>query len=205
MAIALMALFQSGCATNPQTAGAMAGVAAFGGRAPANEIEQVYYLGVFDPQEQIPPTVYRLTIHGQASALGNTKFNSGWVPANIIDSLNTNLGFSDEGVVEVKGGDESAMSNLATGRRLILFGPEGFREAPRNHRLAIVMGSNPEDFFKAVSNTLGTMSAAQAATFDTKTSQAILRSLADVRSEREQLSDLRLEVETRIPANGGAR
>ena len=47
--------------------------------------------------------------------------------------------------------DTSALS----GRRLMMFGPEGFREAPRNHRLVVVMGSSPEKFFSAVDEALG--------------------------------------------------
>jgi hypothetical protein len=36
-----------------------------------------------------------------------------------------------------------------------MFGPEGFREAPRDHRLVIVMGSSPQKFFSAVDSALG--------------------------------------------------
>ena len=33
-------------------------VTALGGEAANQELEQVYYLGVFDPQEQVPEAVY---------------------------------------------------------------------------------------------------------------------------------------------------
>src|SRR5262245_33562546 len=89
----LIPLLAVGCATPVQTAGLVAGVTVAGGRSPGQEIEQVYYLGVFDPQDQVPPSVYRVTVHGQASVLGLTKFASGWVPADIADSLNTQIGY----------------------------------------------------------------------------------------------------------------
>ena len=49
-------------------------------------------------------------------------------------------------------------NSLPTGRKLVLFGPEGFRPVPKNHRLVIVMGSNPEEFFKAIDESLGMIS-----------------------------------------------
>src|SRR6266849_1933566 len=62
--LACAVVLMNGCATPAQTAGAIAGgvvgVTIAGGYSPGNEIEQVYYLGVFDPQEQVPATVYRL-------------------------------------------------------------------------------------------------------------------------------------------------
>ena len=37
--------------------------------------------------EQVPPSVYRVRVKGQASFLSATKFASGWVPADLVDSL----------------------------------------------------------------------------------------------------------------------
>ncbi len=45
---------------------------------------------------------------------------------------------------------QDELSKLTIGRRLMQFGPEGFREVPKDHRLVIMMGANPEDFFKAM-------------------------------------------------------
>ena len=59
--------------------------------SPSNEIEQVYYIGIFDPQEQLPPQVYRIRVRGQASAFSRTRFASGWVRAEIADSLSDYL------------------------------------------------------------------------------------------------------------------
>src|SRR6266850_8359765 len=61
----VIAVLTHGCATPLQNAGLAAGITAAGGRSPGHEIEQVYYLGVFDPQDQVSPAVYRVTVHGQ--------------------------------------------------------------------------------------------------------------------------------------------
>lgn len=52
----------SGCDTTGAIIGGIAGITVLAGLSPSNEIDQVYYLGVFDPQEQIPPTVYRVRV-----------------------------------------------------------------------------------------------------------------------------------------------
>ena len=70
-----------------------------GGQAPTHEIEQIYYLGAFDPQGQLPPQVYRVRVHGQASFIGFMRFASGWVHASLIDSLGSSVGFNKEGVL----------------------------------------------------------------------------------------------------------
>src|SRR6185436_10478783 len=54
--------------------------------------------------------------------------------------------------------DQSKLSSLKPGRRLMMFGPEGFREAPADHRLVIVMGANPKAFFEAIDTALGDLS-----------------------------------------------
>ncbi|MBD3268427.1 hypothetical protein GF373_17305, partial [bacterium] len=70
-----------GCETG-QVVGSAAGVTWVGAQAPGNEIQQIYYLGVFDPHEQVPPQVYRITVRGQASAFSGVKYSSGWVHAS---------------------------------------------------------------------------------------------------------------------------
>jgi hypothetical protein len=134
-----------------------------GGQAPSQEIEQVYYVGVLDPQEQLPPQVYRLTVHGQASAISLTRFASGWVPASMVDTLESSIGFDRKTGELTLQGKDGPDKGIETGRRLVMFGPEGFREAPRDHRLVIVMGSNPEGFFKAVGSGLATVAQAKVA------------------------------------------
>jgi hypothetical protein len=146
----------SGCASvaTQNAAGAVAGVLV-GGHLPSSSIRQVYYLGVFDPREQLPPTIYRVRVQGQASALALTKFASGWVRAELVDSLSGQVTLPGD---KVPVGDPTQVEidkGALGGRRLVMFGPEGFREAPRNHRLVIVMGANPEAFFSAVDQALG--------------------------------------------------
>lgn len=184
-------LLSSGCATRAETAGLVAGVTVAGSRSPSQEIEQVYYLGIFDPQEQVPPSVYRVTVHGQASFIGLTKFASGWVPAETVDSLNTSIGYGTNGKVEFITQDTNRTATVfEPGRRMISFGPEGFREAPKNHRLVIVMGSNPSRYFEAVNSAFGkTVDAAQNKRFQEQL-QAILQVSAQTTAEKERLQDL---------------
>jgi len=139
------------------TVGGITVATLLGARSPTHEIQQVYYLGVFDPREQVPPSIYRLTVHGQSSFMSATKFASGWVPASMADSLDSHIQFNEKSdKLEFSSGDNK-IEKLKTGKRLVLFGPEGFREAPKDHRLVVVMGSNPEAYFQAVDEALGVM------------------------------------------------
>lgn len=128
-----------------------------GMRTPSTEIEQIYYLGSFDPQGQLPPTLYRVRLHGQASILNFTRFASGWMPSNVVDTLSGNITTSEANATITSNG---ASTSFKTGRRLVQFGPEGFREAPANHRLVVVMGSDPSEFFQAMGAALGEVSGA---------------------------------------------
>ena len=124
------------------------GATLLGANSPSQEIQQIYYLGTFDPQGQLPPTIYRIRVHGQASFISFIRFASGWVPAHFIDSLSSSVNFKEQKSTSVsidKGASET-LAKLSTGRRLMQFGPEGFREAPRDHRLVIVMGCVPYRF-----------------------------------------------------------
>lgn len=128
------------------------------GHFPSTQIEQIYYLGVFDPRDQLPPTIYRVRVRGQASALSQTRFASGWVRSELVDSLSGSVQLpADRGAGVAVGGAkvDRIDSGPFANRRLVLFGPEGFREAPRDHRLVIAMGSSPEKFFAAVDQALG--------------------------------------------------
>lgn len=148
----------SGCATPWQTGLAVAGGVGYAAQAPTTEMEQTYYLGTFDPKEQMPAAVYRITVHGQASMLNNTKFASGWVPARLVDSLGSQIEIANEGkdkAVQFTGSPEGTAATISPGRRMMLFGPEGFREAPADHRLVIVMGSSPDEFFRGADEALG--------------------------------------------------
>lgn len=168
-----------------------------GGQAPTQEIEQVYYLGIFDPQEQLPPAVYRITVRGQGSLISQTRFASGWIPSAIADTLTSQLSFGPDGPRNT-GSSMSGVQGIANGRRLLLFGPEGFREAPKDHRLAIVMGSDPSEFFDAISAGLSAVAEVKSEGADAKAMGEVLGELSRLRSESTRLRDLRQDLDDRL-------
>lgn len=184
----------AGLSSRERTAvGALVVGTAIASQIPSTDIEQVYYLGVFDPQDQLPPTIYRVRLRGQSSALNFTKFASGWVKAELVDSLGTiaHVEAKDgKGGIEIStAGDET--SKLRTGRRLMMFGPEGFREAPKGHRLVIAMGADPGAFFNAVDEALGVVAAASSGGSGAALSREIFEQLALLNQQRIRLEDLR--------------
>ena len=142
-------------------------LALFGGSACAtmggHKLRQVYYFGVFDPTEQLPPSVYRIRVRGTSSTFSRINYAAGWVPARFVDSVGTSIRFDEDKstiLFESEEG-ESHETELKAGRRLLLWGPEGFRESPANQRLAVVMAASPERFFAAIDDALGQLSAAK--------------------------------------------
>lgn len=166
---------------------------------PTTALEQIYYLGVFDPQEQLPPTIYRVRVKGQSSFFNFTRYASGWVPAAVIDSLGSTARFDNvkrdgEKSYGVKISEvEESMKTKLTGRRLVLFGPEGFREAPKDHRLVIAMGSNPEGFFQAVDEALGIVAAVTQGHSGPALEQGLFKELLRIKTEHERLDQLNSE------------
>jgi hypothetical protein len=181
--------FLTGCATPAQTVGLAVGTTVAGAHSPSQEIEQVYYLGVFDPLEQVPPSVYRVTVHGQASIMSLAKFATGWVPADMVDSLNSKIGYDENGKIELTRMEGDQKFSLNARRRMVLFGPEGFREAPRNHRLVIVMGTNPSRYFEAVKDALSETIEGQGAKQDDKVITELLRALLATGDERRRFEE----------------
>lgn len=199
----LLALsIQPACLT-PIEWGAVGGGAAtiLGAFPAAHEIEQIYYLGSFDPQGQLPTEFYRVTVRGQASFISRMQFGSGWIKADVLDSLSSRLEHDKTG--QIKAGDEGSTVSLTTGRRLVLFGPEGFREAPKDHRLVIVMGSSPEAFFRAMDQSLGIIAQVEQMQRGSAVTQALFSEYTRVTQEIEQLQELRLEADTGILAQTG--
>lgn len=195
-------LFASGCANPEQTAGLVTGgVIAAGAQSPTHEVAQIYYLGVFDPEEQLPPLVYRVTVRGQSSYLNLTRFASGWVPAGAIDSLGSQLSLdaNSNSVVSYTQGDSNLQAQIKVGRRLMMFGPEGFREAPANHRLVIVMGADPSKFFEAVDSALMDISNVSVERENAQVRQVMFEELFRVRNSRENLRQFQLEVAEDLP------
>ncbi len=191
-----------GCEPTSAIIGGIAGTTAFLGMTPSNEIVQVYYLGVFDPQEQIPPTVYRVRVHGQASAMSFMRFGSAWVPANVVDSLGTSIKPGEKGFTIEKVKPEESLPTLPTGRKLMTFGPEGFREAPKDHRLVLVMGANPKSYFEAVESILGDVSIAASNQQNHELSRQLLEALLHLRYERDRLNDLEIDIAREFPSPG---
>ena len=189
-----MASLTTGCNSVPQNValGAVIGTGV-GAIIPAHDIEQVYYLGSFDPQEQVPPALYRVRVRGQASLISWMRFGSGWVPADLIDSLGSSVEINkaDGKIVMTKAGGDQ-LSRLAIGRRLMQFGPEGFREVPKDHRLVIVMGSSPDKFFKAMDEALGSISQAKADQDSRALNGLLFEAITKVRAEK-QLVEAQLE------------
>ena len=204
----LAACLVSGCATSAQT-GALtgAGVTLLGARAPSHEIQQTYYFGVFDPQEQVPPAIYRVRVNGQASFISFMRFGSGWVRADLLDSLGSNIETDMEtGAINISSTtDKSSYEPFETGRGLMLFGPEGFRPAPRNHRLVVVMGADPEAFFEAMDESLSAVSEAIGDGEDSALSQELFEALLQLKKERESLDELEKAISREKQASGGGQ
>lgn len=184
----------AGCATPVATNSLIGGSAtALLAHTPTTNIVQTYYLGVFDPREQLPPTIYRIRVQGQASALSATKFASGWVRAELMDSLSGQIVAEGNGV-KITGNGTALAKELDKGalnRRLIMFGPEGFREAPKDHRLAVVMGSDPEAFFGAVDRALGLVAqVTQPSQTGPDVLAAVWADMARLREERRAMQTL---------------
>lgn len=189
------AALSAGCSTVTQTNTLAAVATTIGlGHTPTTNILQTYYLGVFDPREQLPPTIYRIRVQGQASALSTTAFASGWVRADLVDSLSGRVDL-DKGQVRL-GEDKSNRvrpedDKSALNRRLVMFGPEGFREAPKDHRLVVVMGSSPETFFNSVDRALGVVAGVtQPRNAGPDVTKAIWSDMSRMREERRAMQTL---------------
>lgn len=156
---------------------------------PNADLEQTYYLGSFDPQDQVPPAVYRIRVRGQSSVLNATRFASSWVPAEIVDALTGSISINPkDGSVDVR--NDGGTSGLTTGRGMVMFGPEGFREAPRNHRLVVIMGSSPETVEQAFSSALGTVARVRAGQSSVGVDRGIVELLYQLGSEKQRLQSI---------------
>lgn len=192
----VMASLTTGCNSVPQNValGAVIGTGV-GAIIPGHDIEQVYYLGSFDPQEQVPPALYRVRVRGQASIISWMRFGSGWVPADLIDSLGSSVEINKkDGKITMTKAGQDGLSKLTIGRRLMQFGPEGFREVPKDHRLVILMGSSPEDFFNAMDKALGAVSQAKLDQDSRALNGLLFEVITKVREEKWELMKAQLEV-----------
>ncbi len=155
---------------------------------PSTDVEQTYYLGSFDPRSQLPPAIYRIRMRGQSSFLNRARFASSWVPAEVVDALTGSLDIdSRHGKVSVSQDDSTKVSLEGSGRGLVLFGPEGFREAPRKHRLVVIMGASPEDVEQAFSSALGSVAKVKFGQSAGSLDRDLFSLMLDLGKEREQL------------------
>ena len=159
-----------------------------GSLTPSADIEQTYYLGSFDPRSQLPPAIYRIRVRGQSSFLNQSRFASSWVPAEVVDSLTGSLSIDNKnGKVTVERDAATSSSLEGAGRGLVMFGPEGFREAPRGHRLVIIMGANPEFVEQAFSSALGSVAQVKFGRSGAALDSDLFGLLLTLGQEREQL------------------
>jgi hypothetical protein len=202
---AALCLLAGGCATPAQTAaltaGVMAGGIATSGVTPSHELEQIYYLGIFDPDEQPPRSVYRLRVHGQSSPINRTRFASGWVPAKLIDALGSQVALSPEAQVgpNIQAAAAGQEVSLEIGRRMVAFGPEGTRPVPAGYRLVIVMGADPSKFFDAVDRALGNTSPATSKESQMAIQVKLFSEFQALISSRQKLDALKLQEATDLP------
>jgi hypothetical protein len=203
--LALVSILLGGCGSpNARLASEIATGAGLGLRSPTHDLEQIYYLGVFDPREQIPETIYRVIVKGQSSGLWGlrTKYASGWVPAGLVDSLNSKVWVDPKtnDAPTVTPGTNATPTSALTSRRLVLFGPEGFREAPRDHRLVIVMGQSPEAFFNAVDSALGQIAGVRIERANAGLQTDLFQRLLAIKEEQSQFQQMETDLAKTFPA-----
>lgn len=191
-----LAMTLAGCGSSAKNVAAVSAGLAVGTFVPGAEIEQIYYLGVIDPIEQIPQAIYRVRVRGQASMISNVSFASGWVPAWTIDSLNAKVTGSNAAKNPwlPANCDDTVTCSPPTGRRLVQFGPEGFREAPRDYRLVIVMGADPSKFFGAVDRTLGIVSGVKLDNDNAGIRKDLTTAMLQLKKDQDQLKRVQLQV-----------
>lgn len=112
-------------------------------------IHTIHYLGVFDPQDQVPPELYRIDISGRAGAFSNVKYGSGWVPARQADLLVQDIRPDDQGRISVTG-DETRTVSVTPRRRFFEIGPFAVATEPDDGRFVVVMSADPDYFFKKI-------------------------------------------------------
>jgi hypothetical protein len=120
----------------------------------STEVTTTQYLAVFDPQQQVTQELYRVRIHGEAAWYSDTDFATGWVPSGVADLVENS--FSP--VRNENGGTGVSYSKSPDGkppepitrasRQFYEVGPAGVSTSPQDHRFVVVMGANPDQFFK---------------------------------------------------------
>lgn len=190
MCLLPMALVLAGCDTIAhRNQGILAAGVVAASVTPSFDLEQTYYLGSFDPAGQLPPTLYRIRVRGQSSMLNQTKFASSWVPAEVVDALTGSASLNTKsGAITIgKDSDNPGFNINESGRRLMQFGPEGFRSAPKGHRLVILMGASPETVEQAFASALGSVAMASNGASGNAVDREALKALLDMGRDKARL------------------
>ena len=124
----------------------------------ATRLNEYYYHGTYDPEAQLPQEVYRYRVNGFAGNFSSLKFASGWLPKDMVDPLDTQLKFDKDDKIGTTSNTKGTFDSF---RPLYIFGPEGFRKAPQDHRFCIVMSQNPEKIFQMAAKFSGRKSEQQ--------------------------------------------
>ena len=103
----------------------------------------------------------------------------------------TVAGWKKDGSVTITRAGLTASDNINdSGRRLMQFGPEGFRSAPKGHRLVILMGAEPEAVEQAFSSALGTVAMATSGQSGNAVDREALKALLDMGRDKARLQAL---------------
>jgi hypothetical protein len=121
----------------------------------------------------------------------------------LVDSLAGRfvLDPNGQGEVQMFHSDSTNRVTLETGRRFWSFGPEGFRENPKDYRLVIVMGGSPDAFFKAIDHALGDMGVAQGQASSSTLQTKIIQQLLALEKSRVELQEVELQTARQMPSN----
>lgn len=148
---------------------------------------EYYYLGIYDAQEQLPQEMYRFRLAGYGNPFTKVKFASGWLPAAMVDPIDSDLSFgSNDGKVSYSStAGDGARSTFKSFRPFYIFGPEGFRKAPQDHRLCIIMSANPEKIFQMAERFAGRKDESVVRNEQTASFNVTKRQLAAIERMRE--------------------
>ena len=149
----------------------------------STSVETQHYIGVFDPQQQAIQELYRVRINGTAPVYSDVKYASGWVPAEYADLLTRRIRHDQSGSIEITGSGN--VSPVRATRQFFEVGPLGIASEPENDRFVIVMGSNPDYFFKKIA-----LLASNSDEEYSSSAEVLKRLSADRLLVRKQLSEL---------------
>ena len=113
-------------------------------------VQTTHYIGVFDPHEQVPQELYRVTITGESDLLSSVKYGSGWVAASAADllAMDTDGGVNAAATKDSLPAQSAPPPHLEARRRFFEIGPLGVSTEPQDGRFVVIMSSDPNQFFR---------------------------------------------------------